>query len=267
MGRRIFLKKSEEIEKLRASNLMVGKAHEQVALRIKPGVKTSELDEIAKQFILDNGATPSFLNYHGFPNTLCISVNDVVVHGIPSDYELKEGDIISVDCGVYLDGYHGDSAFTYAVGEVKKETWELMKATRESLYEGINAAINGNRIGDIGFAIEDYVKKRGYTVVREMTGHGVGRNLHEAPTVPNYGKRGRGKRINNGLTIAIEPMINLGKQSIYIEDDGWTVRTSDGKPSAHYEHSIAIVDGKADILSTFEYIENAIKQNDYISSP
>ncbi len=264
---KIVLKSEFQIEALRASNLMVGKTHEQIALAIVPGVKTIDLDKIAREYILDSGAIPSFLNYRGFPNTLCISVNDVVVHGIPSNYEIKEGDIVSVDCGVYLNGYHGDSAYTYAVGKVENDVWNLMKATKDSLFKAIGEATIKNRIGNIGFVIEKYVKNKGYSVVREMTGHGVGDNLHEPPTVPNYGKRGRGPKIQNGLTIAIEPMINLGKRNIFIEEDGWTVRTADGKPSAHYEHSIAIRNGKADILSTFEFIEEAIKRNNYISSP
>jgi len=267
MGR-ILYKTDQQIEGIRASNHMVGKAHEQVAMALKPGVKTIALDKIAREYILDNGGIPSFLNYHGFPNTLCISVNDVVVHGIPSNYQIKEGDIVSVDCGVELDGYHGDSAFTYAVGSVTEEVWDLMKATRESLNKAIEVAIHGNRLGDIGFAVENHVKQRGYSVVREMTGHGVGLQLHEAPTVLNYGKKGRGKMLKNGLTIAIEPMVNLGGNEIYIDsDDGWTARTLDGKHSAHYELSIAVRNGKADVLSTFKYIEEAIAKNDYISSP
>ncbi len=266
--KKIIYKTDQQIESIRESNLMVAKAHEQVAMAMKPGVKTIDLDKIAKEYIQDNGGIPSFLDYHGFPNTLCISVNDVVVHGIPSDYEIKEGDIVSVDCGVELNGFHGDSAFTYAIGKVEQETWNLMKATRESLYKAIEVAIHGNRLGDIGFAVENHVKQRGYTVVRRMTGHGVGLELHESPTVNNYGKRGRGKKLRNGLTIAIEPMINMGVEDIYIDsDDGWTARTTDGKPSAHYELSIAVKNGKADILSTFKYIEEAIKKNDYISSP
>jgi len=267
MGR-ILYKTDQQIEGIRASNIMLGKAHGEVAKFLKPGVKTLDLDKIAREYILDSGGIPSFLNYSGFPNTLCVSVNDVVVHGIPSDYQIKDGDIVSVDCGVELDGYHGDSAFTYAVGNVGQDVWGLMKATRESLNNAIKVAIHGNRLGDIGFAVESHVKQRGYSVVREMTGHGIGFNLHEAPTVLNYGKKGRGKMLKNGLTIAIEPMVNLGGNEIYIDSgDGWTARTLDGKHSAHYELSIAVRNGKADVLSTFEYIEDAIKKNEYITSP
>ncbi len=257
----INYKNIEEIELIRQSNLLVSKTHAEVAKVIKEGVKTSYLDKIAEEFIRDNGAVPGFLGYSGFPNTLCISVNSVVVHGIPSEYELKDGDIVSVDCGVYLNGFYGDSAYTFAVGDVKSETLDLLKATKEALYIGIDNAREGNRIGDIGFSIQSYVEERGYSVVREMVGHGIGKKLHEKPEVPNYGKKGTGKIIKNGLVIAIEPMINLGKKDITVEKDGWTVRTIDKKPSAHYEHTIAIINGKAEILSTFDFIEEVLKTN------
>ena len=265
---KIQYKTQEQIELLRKSNIFVGKTHAEIAKIIKPGIKTIELDKLAKEYILDNKGIPSFLNYNGFPNTLCISINDVVVHGIPSEYEIQEGDLVSIDCGIELNGYHGDSAFSYAIGKISPEKWKLMKVTKESLFLGIEQAVNGSRIGSIGNAIEQHAKKNGFSIVRNLTGHGVGQNLHEKPEVPNYGKRGRGKRINKGLTIAIEPMINMGVRDVNIDPkDEWTVRTNDGKPSAHYEHSIAVMNGKADILSTFEFIEKAIEKNDYISSP
>ncbi len=263
----ILVKTEEEIELIRKSNLLLGKLHGELAKHIKPGVKTIELDKLAYEFILDNGGKPSFLNYRGYPNTLCISVNDVVIHGIPGNYEIKEGDLVSIDCGIELNGYHSDSAFSYAVGEVSSEVWELMKRTKEALFKGIEQAVAGNRVGDIGYAVEHHVKQYGFSVVREMTGHGVGRYLHEDPAIPNYGRRGQGKRLKERMTIAIEPMVNMGTHKIYIERDGWTVRTLDGKPAAHYELSIAVRNGEADILSTFKYIYEAIKQNPNISSP
>lgn len=263
----IFYKTDNEIELLRQSNILLGKTHAEVAKYIKPGVETIELDKIAEDFIRTNGAKPAFLNYNGFPFTLCISVNDVVVHGFPSNYKLKNGDIVSVDCGTVLNGYVGDSAFTYAVGEVTEEVWNLMETTLQSLYKGISVASVGNRIGDIGNAIQHYAESNNCTVVREMTGHGIGKRLHEDPSVPNYGRRGSGKKIKKGLTIAIEPMINLGRKEIFIEDDGWTTRTQDGMPSAHYELSVAVKANKVDILSTFDYIYQAIEKNEYITAP
>jgi len=263
----VIIKSDEEIELMRKSNLLLGKLHAELARHLKPGIKTIELDKIAYEFILDHGGRPSFLNYRGYPNTLCISVNDVVIHGIPGDYVIKEGDLVSIDCGIELNGYHSDSAFSYAVGQVSDQVWELMKRTKEALYKGIEQAKPGNRVGDIGYAIENYVKQFGFSVVREMTGHGVGRYLHEDPAVPNYGRRGHGKRLKPGMTLAIEPMINMGKPDIYIEKDGWTVRTADGKPAAHYEHSVAITKKGPDILSTFKYIYEAINENPNISSP
>lgn len=255
----IHYKTDEEIELIRQSNLLVSRTHAEVAKYIAPGTKTLKLDKIAEEFIRDNKAQPGFLGYSGFPNTLCISVNSVVVHGIPSNYELREGDIISIDCGVLMNGYYGDSAYTFTVGEIKKEVEDLLIATKAALYVGIENAKVGNRIGDIGYSIQNFVEKRGYSVVREMVGHGIGKKLHEKPEVPNYGKKGSGKKINNGLVIAIEPMINLGKKDILIEKDGWTVRTVDKKPSAHFEHTVAIVNGKAEILSNFQCIEEVLK--------
>jgi methionyl aminopeptidase len=251
----IYLKTDEEVELMRISNLLVSRTLAEVAKNIKPGVTTNQLDKIAETFIRDNGAVPTFLGYEGFPNSLCISVNDQVVHGIPSDYELKEGDIVSVDCGAQKDGFHGDSCYTFCVGEVSEEIKKLLRTTKESLYEGIKNAVEGKRIGDISHAIQTYCEDRGYSVVRKMVGHGIGREMHEDPEVPNFGKRGNGPKLKSGMTIAIEPMINMGRHDIYIEKDGWTARTQDRKPSAHFEHTIVIRKGQADILSTFEYIE------------
>ncbi|OJV38599.1 MAG: type I methionyl aminopeptidase [Bacteroidales bacterium 36-12] len=255
----IFLKTDEEIELLRLSNLIVSKTLAEVAKIIKPGVSTAELDKVAEEFIRDNGAVPGFLGYGGFPKSICTSVNEQVVHGIPSEkVYLKDGDIISVDCGAYINGFHGDSAYTFTVGEVKKEILDLLQTTKESLYLGIEQAVEGKRIGDIGNAIQNHCESRGYSVVREMIGHGVGRDLHESPEVPNYGRKGNGIMLKNGMTIAIEPMINMGKRQLIFEKDGWTTRTADRKPSAHFEHSVAVRKGKADILSTFEHIEKVL---------
>jgi len=255
----IYYKSAVEIDLLRKSNDLLSRTHAEVAKCLELGVQTLKLDKIAREFICDNGAKPGFLGYNGFPNTLCVSVNDVVVHGIPSNYVIKDGDIVSIDCGVILNGFYGDSAYTYGLGNVDIDALELIKKTKEALYVGISNASINNRIGDIGNSIQTYVEAFGYSVVREMVGHGIGRRLHEKPEVPNYGKRGEGKKITNGLVLAIEPMINLGKKEIKLDNDGWTVRTADGMPSAHFEHSIAIVNGKAEILSTFEYIEAVLK--------
>ena len=255
----IFLKSDDEIELLRESNQIVAKTLAEVAKLIKPGVTTAQLDKIAEEFIRDNGGVPGFLGYHGYPNTLCTSVNEQVVHGIPSDKViLQDGDIVSVDCGVYKNEFHGDSAYTFCVGEVKPEIIDLLRTTKESLYKGIENAIEGKRLGDLGNAIQTYCEERGYSVVREMIGHGVGRKLHEAPEVPNYGKKGNGIMLKSGMTIAIEPMINMGSRNLVFEKDGWTTRTIDRKPSAHFEHSVVVRKGKADILSTFEYIEQVL---------
>lgn len=256
----IYYKTDEEIELLRLSNRLVGKTLAEVAKAIKPGVTTLYLDKIANQFIQDSGAKPAFLGYGGFPNTLCISMNDQVVHGIPSHKEIKEGDIVSVDCGTILNGYYGDSAYTFTVGEVANETLRLLSVTKDALYKGIETAIVGKRLGDISFAVQEYAEKNGYSVVRELTGHGIGKELHEKPEVPNYGKRGRGVKLRKGLVIAIEPMINMGTRNVKQASDGWTISTVDGKPSAHFEHTIAIGENKADILSTFEYIEEVLKK-------
>lgn len=255
----IFLKSDEEIELLRISNQIVSKTLAEMAKIIAPGVTTSQLDKVAEEFIRDNGAVPGFLGYGGFPKSICTSVNDQVVHGIPSDkVVLEDGDVISVDCGAYINGFHGDSAYTFCVGNVDPVIIELLKTTKDSLYKGIEQAQEGKRLGDIGSAIQTYCESKGYSVVREMIGHGVGRNLHESPEVPNYGRKGNGIMLKSGMTIAIEPMINLGKRNLVFEKDGWTTRTVDRKPSAHFEHSIAIRKGKADILSSFEYLEQVL---------
>lgn len=257
----IHLKTDEEIELLRISNQMVAKTLAEVAKIIKPGISTLALDKRAEEYIRDNGAVPGFLGYAGFPGTLCTSVNDEVVHGIPSEkVVLKEGDIISLDCGVYKNGFHGDSAYTFAVGEVDDDVKKLLETTKKSLYLGVEQAIAGRRIGDIGSTIQQYCESKGYGVVREMVGHGLGKDLHEAPEVPNYGRKGNGTMLKSGMVICIEPMINLGTHKIIIERDGWTTRTRDRKPSAHYEHAIAIREGKADILSSFEYIERVLEK-------
>ncbi len=258
----IFLKTEEEIELQRESCLIVAQALGEVAKLIKPGVSTKELDKIAEAFIRDNGAVPSFLGYGGFPATLCTSINDQVVHGIPSDKViLQEGDIIAVDCGAFKNNFHGDSAYTFCVGEVNEEVKKLLQATKESLYKGIEQAVEGKRLGDISATIQEYCEKQTYSVVREMVGHGVGNKLHEDPQVPNYGRRGTGPKLKSGMVIAIEPMINQGKKEIVFERDGWTTRTKDGKMSAHFEHTVAVRKGKADILSSFEFIEKILKNN------
>lgn len=254
----IYLKTDEEIELLREANLLVGMTLGEVAKWIKPGISTLRLDAIAEEFIRDHGAIPGFKGYGGFPYTICASVNDKVVHGFPSEYELREGDIISVDCGAVKNGFNGDSTYTFCVGEVAPEVLALLKTTKESLYIGIEHAVVGKRLGDISESIQSYCEARGYSVVRELCGHGVGKHLHEDPEVPNYGRRGTGPLLKNGMVIAIEPMINLGKRHIIMERDGWTTRTRDGKPSAHFEHTIAIRPGKADILSSFAYVEEVL---------
>ncbi len=260
----IYLKSDEEIELLRNSNLLVAKTLAELAKIIAPGVSTLKLNQRADEFIRDNGGIPNFLGYGGFPGSICTSVNDQIVHGIPSEKViLKEGDIISIDCGVLKDGFNGDSAYTFCVGEVDMQTVNLLRTTKESLYKGIEQAYEGKRTGDIGSAIQTYCESRGYSVVREMVGHGVGRKLHESPEVPNYGKKGNGILLKSGMTIAIEPMINLGTRNLIFEKDGWTTRTADKKPSAHFEHSVAIRQGKADILSSFEFIEQILGDREF----
>lgn len=257
-GRKIYYKTEEEIELLRESSLLVGKTLAEVAKAIRPGVTTLDLDRIAEACIRDHGATPGFLGYGGFPNSLCTSVNDQVVHGIPNNTPLQEGDIVSVDCGVLKNGFYGDSAYTFPVGVVSEEIEKLLRVTKECLELGIEAAIAGNRMGDLGFAIQNHAETNGYGVVRELVGHGLGRELHEAPEVPNYGRRGNGVRLQPGLVLAIEPMINMGTKSVRQKSDGWTIVTGDGKPSAHFEHDVVVREGKAEVLSTFEWIEEAL---------
>ena len=259
---KIFLKTEDEIGLMRRANQLVGKTLGELAKHIKPGVTTLQLDKIADEFIRDHGAVPTFKNFPNpygapFPASICTSVNDAVVHGVPSDEDvLKNGDIVSIDCGTLLDGFNGDSAYTFCVGEVSDEVKKLLKTTREALYLGIENAVAGRHVGDISCAVQDHCEKEGYGVVRELTGHGIGREMHEDPQVPNYGRRGNGILLKAGMCIAIEPMITMGNRSIYMMPDRWTIRTRDGKPAAHFEHTIAIRQGKAEILSTFEEIEN-----------
>lgn len=262
----IFLKTDDEIELLRQSNLLVGRALAEVAKLIKPGVTTLELDRVAEEFIRDNGAIPTFKgfpNQYGqpFPGSICASVNDQVVHGIPNDKPLQEGDIVSVDCGTYMNGFCGDSAYTFCVGEVAPEVRELLKVTKEALYKGIENAVHGKRLGDIGSAVQDHCEKHAYGVVREFVGHGIGKEMHEEPPVPNYGKRGSGVLLKSGMCIAIEPMITLGSPQIYMEPDRWTIRTRDGKWAAHFEHTLAVRKGNAEVLSTFDFIEEVLGDN------
>lgn len=263
----IFLKTDEEIELMRESNQLVGMTLGELTKHIKPGVTTLQLDKIAEEFIRSHGAIPTFLGYKGapgaidFPGTLCTSVNDQVVHGIPGGYVLKEGDVISVDCGTLKNGFCGDSAYTFCVGEVSDEVKALLRATKQALYKGIEQAVDGARLGNVSEAIQTYCEKNGYSVVRELVGHGIGRKMHEAPEVPNYGKRGTGPLLKKGMCIAIEPMINMGSKNVVFESDGWTVRTKDRKPSAHFEHTVAIREGKADILSSFDFIESVLGNN------
>lgn len=255
----IYLKSDDEIELLRISNQIVAKTLAEIAKIIAPGVTTEDLNKLADTYIRDNGGIPGFLGYYNFPKSICTSVNDEVVHGIPSNKViLKDGDVVSVDCGVLKNGFHGDSAYTFCVGDVNPEIINLLRTTKESLYKGIEEAQEGKRLGDVGFAIQNHCEQRGYSVVREMIGHGVGRSLHESPEVPNYGRRGNGVMLKSGMTIAIEPMINMGKRQLSFDKDGWTTRTIDRKISAHFEHSIAIRKGKADILSSFEFIEQVL---------
>ena len=255
------LKSREEIELMRQSAQLVSKTLGMLASEIRPGITTLYLDQLARTFIQDHNALPGFLGLYDFPNTLCMSVNEQVVHGIPNNKPLVSGDIVSIDCGVLKNGFYGDHAYTFAVGEIKPEVQQLLDVTKESLYQGIEQMLAGNRIGDISFAIQRYTERRGYGVVRELVGHGLGQEMHESPEVPNYGKRGRGPVIKNGLVLAIEPMINLGTRKVKQLSDGWTIVTADGQPSAHFEHNVAVVDGKAEILSTFDYIEEALKVN------
>jgi methionyl aminopeptidase len=256
----LHLKTGEEVELLRASNQLVSRTLAELAKIIRPGITTLRLDQVAEEFIRDNKALPGFKGYNDFPNTLCTSVNDEVVHGIPSKYELKDGDIISIDCGVILEGFYGDSAFTYPVGEINDERKRLLEYTRESLEAGAAQAMSGNRVGDISWAVQNKAESGGFTVVRELVGHGLGKKLHEAPEVPNYGRRGRGPKLKEGMVICIEPMINMGGRSVRQMNDGWTVKTLDGLPSAHFEYAVAVKKNEADILTTFKFIDEELSK-------
>lgn len=259
----IIYKTNEEVELIRQSCLLVNNTIAEVAKQVKPGVSTLYLNNLADEFIRDHNAIPNFKNYHGFPFACCMSVNDAVVHGFPTENELKDGDIVSVDVGALKMSFHGDSAYTFALGDISEDKKRLLRITKEALYKGIEKAIVGNRVGDIAFAVQEHTEgKNGYGVVRELVGHGLGKDLHEDPQVPNYGKRGSGPKLNEGLVIAIEPMINMGKRNVFNDKDGWTVRTKDGKPSAHYEHTVCVRKDKADILSSFDAIEVAEKANE-----
>ena len=263
----IIYKIKEEIESMRRSALLVSSTLAETAKILRPGIASLAIDKMIGEFIRDHKAIPSFLNYRGYPFNSCISVNDVVVHGFPNNDPLLEGDIISVDIGVILDSWHGDHAYTFAMGDPGKEVMQLIKVTKESLYKGIQKAIAGNRVGDISFAVQEHTeKKHGYGVVRELVGHGLGKNMHEDPQVPNYGKRGTGPKMKEGLVLAIEPMINLGTKRIYTEEDGWTVRTEDHQPSVHFEHDVCIKKGRPDILSDYSIIETAEKANQNLFS-
>lgn len=257
----IIPKSREEIELMRESALVVSKTLGMLAPEIKPGVTTLQLDKMAEEFIREQGAVPGFLGLYDFPNSLCMSPNAQVVHGIPNDTPLKEGDIISIDCGAIKNGFYGDHAYTFEVGEVAPEVKKLLQVTKESLYVGIREFKAGNRVGDVGYAIQKYTEDHGYGVVRELVGHGIGKTMHEDPEMPNYGRRGRGKKFVEGMVVAIEPMINLGTKRIKQLPDGWTILTADNKPSAHFEHDVALVDGKPELLSTFKYIYESLKIN------
>jgi len=254
----VFLKTQEDIENIRESSLIVAKALAEVAKVLKPGISTAYLDKIAEEYICDNNAKPGFKGYNGFPATLCISINEQVVHGIPGNRIINDGDIVSIDCGVLKNGFYGDSAYTFPVGNVQPDVLLLVNTTKEALLKAIEVSIDGARLGDIGFEVQSYVEEKGFSVVRDLVGHGIGKNLHEKPNVMNYGKRGNGMKLVEGLVIAIEPMINLGTHKVIQDKDKWTIRTLDMKPSAHFEHTVAIKKDKADILSSFKFIEEVL---------
>lgn len=262
----MIIRTQEELFFIKQSSLLVGKTLGEVTKHLQPGISLKSIDRVAEEFIRDNGGEPAFKGYRGFPSTLCISVNDVVVHGIPGNAEIREGDLVTVDCGVKFNGMFGDYAYTFAVGEVKTEILRLIKTTRESLDIGVTKALTGNTTGDIGYAIHQYIEKSGYSVVRELVGHGIGNMLHDKPEVPNYGKKGQGSKLEDGMVLCIEPMINMGRKQVYQSGDGWTIRTSDGKPSAHFEHMVIVRHVHPEVLSTYEYIEINIKNNIWLNN-
>jgi methionyl aminopeptidase len=262
----IIYKTDEQVELMRISALLVSQTLSEVAKVLKPGMATLEIDKLANEFILDNGAVPSFYNYNGFPFHIITSVNDVVVHGLPGKEELKDGDIISVDVGVIKNKYHGDHAYTFIIGEAPSDVIQLVKVTKESLFEGIKEAVVGKRLGDIGYVIQQYNEKHGYGVVRDLVGHGLGQEMHEAPQVPNYGRKGSGILLKENLVMAIEPMINMGTKDVFLEDDGWTIKTADGKPSVHFEHDVCVKKGSALVLSDYSIIEQAEKNNNNLNT-
>lgn len=260
----IFLKSADDAEIIIANGQILGKCHAEIAKLLRPGITTKELDKVAEEYIKDNGGKPSFKGYGGFPSSLCISLNEVVVHGFPNDRPLQEGDVLSIDCGVNKNGFHADSAYTYAIGKVSDEVNELLIETKRSLYRAIDQVKPGNRIGDVSFAVQDHANKFDFGVVRELVGHGVGKQLHEGPEVPNYGKRGKGPKMVPGMVIAIEPMITLGKRFVIQENDGWTIRTEDRKPAAHFEHTVMVTQDGYEILTTFEYIEEVLRAKELV---
>jgi methionyl aminopeptidase len=251
----------EEIELIKQSSLLVGKAIAAVAEKLRPGITTASMDTVADEFIRSHGGIPAFKGFKKFPASICVSINSQVVHGIPGSYELKEGDVVSVDCGVLMNSFYGDSAYTFLVGEGDEKVKHLLRVTKESLYKGIEHAVAGKRVGDISSAVQQHAESNGYSVVRELVGHGIGKQLHEKPEIPNYGRKGDGKTLLENMTIAIEPMINMGKRNVTQDRDGWTIRTADGMPSAHFEHTVAVRKEKAEVLSTFEFIEEVLQKN------
>jgi methionyl aminopeptidase len=251
----------EEVELIKQSSLLVGKAIAAVAEKLRPGITTESMDEVADEFIRSHGGIPAFKGFKKFPASICVSINSQVVHGIPGKYELKEGDVVSVDCGVLMNSFYGDSAYTFLVGEGDEKVKRLLRVTKESLYKGIEHAVAGKRVGDISYAVQEHAESNGFSVVRELVGHGIGKQLHEKPEIPNYGRKGDGKTLLENMTIAIEPMINMGKRNVTQDRDGWTIRTADGMPSAHFEHTVAVRKDKAEILSSFEFIEEVLQKN------
>ena len=254
----VYLKTDQEINLMRESSLLVSRTHAELAKVIKPGVNTLQLDKIAEEFIRDNGGVPGFKGYNGFPNTLCISKDHEVVHGIPLDMEVEEGAILSIDCGVLMNGFYGDSAYTFPVGEISEQKKRLLDITKKALDLAVSVAVCGNTLGDIGFVIQDFIESNGYSIVKELVGHGIGKDLHEAPEVPNYGQKGKGLTLEEGMVLAIEPMVNIGADGVFQKEDGWTIETKDGLPSAHFEYTIAITKNKTEILSSFKFIEDIL---------